>query len=175
MFNRARAIVPVAIVAVLGTAPVAAARLTHEYTSTVMSTPVLTANSYPAPGGSAVFAGSVRTNVFGAGGVIDRVTITGHSQANVLTFRGTEVALFRDGVAASTFTGTATIHDDGSQSIIVNGHLTPGRNNHHRRPVLFGSGGTGRYQDATGSYAFTGTVLAGSNEIVGTSTGAATF
>jgi hypothetical protein len=92
-----------------------------------------------------------------------------------LTFRGTELDLFRDGVAASEFAGTATIHDDGSQSIVVDGHFTPGRKDHPRNPVLIGPGGTGRYRDATGSYTFTGTVVAGSNVIAGTSTGSATF
>jgi hypothetical protein len=175
MLHPARAIVPLAIVGLLATAKVAAARLTHEYTSTVTSTPVLTANGYPAPGGSALFAGSVRTNAFGAGAVVDRVTITGQPQANVLMVRGTELDLFGDGIAASTLTGTATIHDDGSQSIVIHGHFTPGRSNRHRHPVLLGLGGTGRYRDAAGSYTFTGTVVAGSNEIVGTSTGSATF
>jgi hypothetical protein len=174
MLNHKRAVALAAIVGLLATAPVAAAKTTHQYSSTVTSAPVSTANGYPAPGGTAVFTGSLTTNAFGAGTVIDHVTITDQPRSNQLTFKGTEVDLFADGSAGNTFTGTVTINDDGSQTVVVDGRFVPGRNR-SRNPILFGPGGTGRYHGATGSYRFTGTTPAGSNVTSGTSAGTIAF
>ena len=169
-----RTIVLAAIVAALATAPAASAKKTYQYSSSVTSAPVSTSNGYPAPGGKAIMAGKLTTEPFGVGAVIDHVTVTGQPQPNVFAFEGTEVDLFSDGTAGNTFTGTATVNADGSQSVVIDGRYNPAPNR-SRNPVLFGPGGTGRYKGATGSYRFTGTVAPGSNVIVGTSTGSLTF
>ena len=106
--------------------------------------------------------------------MIDHVTVTGQPQANVFTFKGTEIDMFADGTAGDTLTGTATIQKDGSQAIVIHGRLTQGRNQGPNQ-VLFGPGSTGRYKGATGSYAYTGTIPAGSNVATGSSSGTMTF
>jgi len=164
MRHRTFLILPAALVALLVAAPVAAAKKTYKYSSTVRSAPVSTSNGYPNVGGSAVFAGSLESTPFGRGAVIDRVTVTGQPQPNVLAFQGTELDFFADGAAANTFTGTATVQADGSQTFVIRGRFTQGRR-----------GGTGRYKGATGSYTFTGTIPAGANVITGSSTGTMTF
>ena len=174
MLNRTRTILLAAILALLVVAPVAAAKRAHNYSATVTSAPVATSGGYPNPGGSAVMAGTLTTTPFGAGAVIDHVTVTGQPSPNVFTIEGTEVDLFADGTSGNTFTGTATVQSDGSQNVVINGRLTQGRNQ-GRTQVLFGPGGTGRYQGATGSYTFHGTIPAGSNAITGTSTGTMVF
>ena len=174
MPNRTRTILLTAILALLVAAPVAAAKRTYNYTSTVTSAPVSTSGGYPNPGGSAVMAGTLSTEPFGAGAVIDHVTMTGQPSPNVFTFEGTEVDLFADGTSGNTFTGTATIQSDGSQNVVINGRLTLGVNQ-GRKQVLFGPGGTGRYRGATGSYTFHGTIPAGSNVITGSSSGTIVF
>ena len=174
MLKHTRSILLIAILALLVAAPIAAAKQTYNYTSAVTSSPVSTSNGYPNVGGSAVLAGSLTSTPFGPGTVIDHLTVTGQPQANVFTFEGTEVDLFADGTAGNTFTGTATVQSDGSQSVVINGRLTQRRNHGHTQ-VLFGPGGTGRYKGATGSYTFTGTIPAGSNVATGTSSGTMTF
>src|SRR5215204_862061 len=56
MRHRTFLILPAALVALLVAAPVAAAKKTYKYSSTVRSAPVSTSNGYPNVGGSAVFA-----------------------------------------------------------------------------------------------------------------------
>jgi hypothetical protein len=155
-------------------APIAAAKKTYKYSSTVTSSPVLTTDGYPSVGGSAVLAGSMKSTPFGPGTVIDHLTVTGQPQANVFTFEGTEVDLFADGTAGNTFTGTATVQSDGSQAIVIHGSYAQGRNQGPNQ-VLFGPGGTGRYKGVTGSYTYTGTIPAGSNVATGSSSGSMTF
>ena len=151
-----RLIAPIAALAVLGTAPVAGANTVHHYSSHVVSGPLSTGGGYPQPGGTALLAGSLTSKPFGAGALIDRVTITGNPQPTVFAFKGTEVDYLADGTLRNVFTGSATVLGDGSQRIIVNGHIT---------------GGTGRYRGASGKYTFNGTTAAGSTLLVGGSTG----
>ena len=174
MLKRTRPILLIASLALLVAAPIAAAKKTYKYSSTVTSAPVSTTNGYPNVGGSAVLVGSLTSTPFGPGTVIDHVTVTGQPQANVFTFKGTEVDMFADGTAGNTLTGTATVQAGGSQAIVIHGRLTQGRN---QRPnqVLFGPGSTGRYKGATGSYTYTGTIPAGSNVATGSSSGTMTF
>ena len=155
-------------------APIAAAKKTYKYSSTVTSAPVSTTNGYPNVGGSAVLVGSLTSTPFGPGTVIDHLTVTGQPQANVFTFEGTEVDLFADGTAGNTFTGTATVQSDGSQAIVIHGRYTRAATKAANQ-VLFGPGSTGRYKGATGSYTYTGTIPAGSNVSTGTSSGTMAF
>jgi hypothetical protein len=171
MLNRTHAILLTTIVALLATAPVAAAKKTYQYHGTVTTTPMSTASGYPAPGGTAVLKGSVANNL-GNGTLTDFVVITGQPRPNQFTFEGLEVDRYKDGAIGSTFTGTATVNDDGSQSIVVNGRFTPGGKSSRNLPLF---GGTGRYRDAAGTYTFTGTIPAGSNEATGASTGTMTM
>jgi hypothetical protein len=174
MLNHTRNILLAAVVAVLAMAPVAAAKKTIRYSSSISSAPVTTANGYPAPGGTADMAGSLKSDALGPGIVIDHVTVTGQPQPGQFAFKGTEVDLFSDGALGNTFTGTATVNADGSQSVVINGRFTPDAKP-SRRPVLFGPASTGRYRGATGSYTFTGTVAPGSNLIVGSSSGSVAY
>jgi hypothetical protein len=174
MLKRTRPILLIAILALLVAAPIAAAKKTYKYSSTVTSSPVLTTDGYPSVGGSAVLAGSLKSTPFGPGTVIDHLTVTGQPQANVFTFEGTEVDLFADGTAGNTFTGTATVQSDGSQAIVIHGRYAQGRNQGPNQ-VLFGPGGTGRYKGVTGTYTYTGTIPAGSNVATGTSSGSMRF
>ena len=166
MLNHTRTILLTAIVAVLVAAPVAAAKKTHaaktnhEYTSTVMASAVWTANGYPSPGGYAVLSGTVLSPQFGPGTVIDTVAVTGQPSPNVFTFNGTEVDHFADGSLRNNLTGTATVQDDGSQTIVIKGRFTRG---------------TRSYTGATGGYTFTGTIAPGSNVVIGTSSGSLVF
>ena len=109
MLKRTRPILLIASLALLVAAPIAAAKKTYKYSSTVTSAPVSTTNGYPNVGGSAVLVGSLTSTPFGPGTVIDHVTVTGQPQANVFTFKGTEVDMFADGTAGNTLTGTATV------------------------------------------------------------------
>jgi hypothetical protein len=152
------------------TATTAAAKQRYDYAATVTSAPTSTANGYPAPGGTAVMAGTIMSQPFGPGALIDHVTVTGQTSPNVFTFKGTEVDLFADGTQGNTFTGTATVENDGSQSVVVHGQYT-----HGAKATLFGFGGTGRYANASGSYTFTGTIPAGSNALAGHSSGSIAF
>jgi len=157
MLNMTRTIVLAAVLAAVAATPAGAAtKKTYKYTSTVLSGPVSTANGYPGLGGTATLAGSLKSKPFGDGAVVDRVTITGQPQPNVIAFKGTEVDYYSDGSLRNTLTGTATISADGTQNIVVNGRIT---------------GGTARYKGATGSYRFTGTTPPGSTVLSGGSTG----
>jgi len=155
-----RTILFTALLALLVAAPSAAAQKSHSYTSTSMLAPVSTANGYPNPGGFAVVTGTLMTKPFGPGVLTDTVTIMGQPSPNTLTLGGSEVARFNDGTVRSTYTGTVTIHEDGSQTIVANGRITRG---------------SGRYSGASGSYTFTGTTAPGSNVITGSSTGSIVF
>ena len=128
----------------------------HKYSSTVQSATLSTANGYPLPGGSAVTAGTVKTNTFGSGALVDRITITGQPSPTVFEFKGKETDFFAAGSMKNTFTGTATVQPDGSQVLEVEGTVT---------------GGTARYKGASGHYSFTGTVAPGSTVINGHSSG----
>jgi hypothetical protein len=144
-------------VGALGVAPgLAQAKATHTYTATLQSAPLETGNGYPAPGGTALLAGSLKSKPFGAGAVIDRVTITGQPQPNVFAFKGEERVFFAEGTQRNKFTGTATVQADGSQEVAVKGRYT---------------GGTGRYRGASGRYTFSGTVASGSTLLIGSSKG----
>jgi hypothetical protein len=126
----------------------AEAKTNHPYTSTVQTVPLKTGNGYPAVGGTALLVGTLKASKpFGAGAIIDRVTITGQ-ESNVFTFKGTERDLYPAGTLRNTFTGTATLQADGSQELAGEGRYT---------------GGTGRFRGASGRYTFTGTIPPGSS------------
>jgi hypothetical protein len=156
---RIRHIAPIAALAVLSSAPGAVAKTTHTYASHVVSGPISTANGYPLSGGTALLAGTLKTTL-GDGALIDSVTITGHPQPNVFTFKGTEVGYLADGTLRDAFTGYSMVIGDGSQQVVVNGHIV---------------GGTGRYRGATGIYSFGGVTAAGSTLLVGHSAGTIAF
>jgi hypothetical protein len=134
----------------------ASRRTSHFYGSTITDSAVSTSHGYPAPGGTAVLAGTWSTNRFGAGAVIDHVTMTGHPSANTFTFKGSEVGFVARGTFRDIFTGKATIEPDGTQTLLIQGRFV---------------GGTGDYRGATGRYAFTGSTTAGSGVVVGHSIG----
>lgn len=134
---------------VTSTAPtLAQAKATHQWTSTLHSVPLTTRNGYPFPGGTALLVGSATIKPFGASAVIDRVTVTGQPEPNVIAFKGTERDFLATGTVRNTLTGTATVQSDGSQELAGNGRFT---------------GGTGRYRGASGRYTFSGTIPPGSS------------
>lgn len=145
-------------------APVLAqADTTHKYTSKLKSAPVKTANGYPNPGGTALLAGSVKikpTKLFGAGAVIDRVTVTDRPEPNVFAFKGKERDFYAHGMVRNKIRGTVTVQGDGSQEVTGKGRFT---------------GGTGRYRGASGHYRFSGTVAPGSTVLIGGSRGKISF
>jgi hypothetical protein len=67
MLTLTRILAATAVVAVAATAPASAAtkKRTFKYSATVLSTPVSTANGYPAVGGTALNAGSLKSAPFG--------------------------------------------------------------------------------------------------------------
>jgi hypothetical protein len=138
---------------------VAAAKTTHPYSSTATSAPISTANGYPAPGGVAVLAGTLKSTL-GDGAFVDHVTITGQPAPDVISFRGSEVDYFAEGTVRNTFTGTVTVQPDGSQKVAATGILT---------------GGTARYRGATGRFAFTGATASGSSVITGHGRGSISY
>ena len=141
----------------LGAGPaLAQAKAAHKYTATLQSVPLSTEDGCPNVGGSALLAGSLSAKPFGAGAVIDRVTITGQPEPNVFAFKGKERDFFANGAQRNRFTGSATVQADGSQEVTVNGRYT---------------GGTGRYRGAVGRYTFSGTIASGSSVLIGSSKG----
>ena len=148
----------IALLVALGASGTAEAKgkATHKYTSTVQTAPLATGDGYPAPGGTAVIAGTLETKPLGSGAVVDRVTITGQPAPNVFAFEGKETDFFAAGTMRNTFTGTSTVQADGSQVLAVEGHYT---------------GGTARYRGVSGRYTFNGTVASGSTLLVGHSSG----
>jgi hypothetical protein len=153
------------LVAFGASAPAAAlaktkAKTKHNYSSTLQSAVLSTDNGFPNPGGVAWEAGRLKTKPFGPGGVLDKVTITGHPAANVLSFQGLEVDYLPAGMLNNTFTGTATVQADGSQKVAVTGRFT---------------GGTLRFRGATGGYTFSGTIRAGSTVLTGHSSGSISY
>ncbi len=149
-----------AVLAAIGPASVADAK-TRQYTSHIVSSPMTTADGYPGVGGTAYLAGSLETERFGSGALIDRVTITSQPfERNLFTFEGTEVAFFDRGAVRSVLDGYSIIEDDGSQKVVVDGRIT---------------GGTERFRGATGHYQFRGTIPPGSTELTGGSTGRIKF
>ena len=67
-----------ALAALFTVASTAQAKTNHRYTSVIQTAPLSTASGYPAPGGTAVVAGTWKTNLYGNGAVVDRVRITGN-------------------------------------------------------------------------------------------------
>jgi hypothetical protein len=159
MNTRARIAALIAVAAVLG--PIASADAkNHPYNAKLSSVPLTTDGGYPNPGGTALLIGRVNSKQLGPGTVWDYVTMTGHPEANVFTFKGTEYIWFVRGTVRDTFTGTSTIDEDGVQHVAVAGRLTRG---------------TGRYRRARGRYEFNGTVPSGSTELTGRSSGRISF
>lgn len=150
----------VALAALSTVASTAQARTNHHYTSTIRTAALSTAGGYPAPGGTAVVAGTWTTNLYGNGALVDRVTITGHPNATAFTFRGTEVGFVALGTLKDTFTGTATVQPDGSQRLVTTGRFT---------------GGTGPYRRARGSFKFAGSTAPGSSVVNGRSSGTISY
>jgi hypothetical protein len=155
-----RTIALAAVAALAMVASTAQARTNHRYTSVIQTAPLSTAAGYPAPGGTAVIAGTWKTNRYGAGAVIDRVTITGRPGPATFAFRGTEVCFVAFGTFKDTFTGTAAVQPDGSQKIVTQGRFT---------------GGTGAYRGAKGSFKFTGSTAPGSSLVDGRSAGTISY
>src|SRR4051812_4239036 len=149
-----------ALLAVALAVPAAQAKGQHSYTSTIQSTAISTGSGYPAPGGTAVLAGTWSSKLFGAGSVVDRVKITGQPDATTFAFKGTEVCFGLAGTIRDTFTGTAAVLPDGSQKLSIKGTFT---------------GGTGAYKGAKGSYTFTGATAPGSLVVNGHSAGTLTY
>jgi hypothetical protein len=156
-----RLILALAALAALSTvASTAQAKTNHRYTSVIQSTPLSTAGGYPAPGGTAVLAGTWKTGLYGNGALVDRVRITGSPTPTTFTFRGTEVDFVPLGTLKNSFTGTATVQPDGSQKVVTNGRFT---------------GGTGAYRGATGTFKFTGSTAPGSSVLNGRSAGTVSY
>jgi len=129
----------------------------HKYAATVQSVALSTADGYPAVGGKAVLVGTVKSDLFGEGALIDRVTITGSTfEPTVFAFEGTERGFADHGTLRSRFTGTATVQADGTQVLVIHGRVT---------------GGTERYLGARGRYTFNGTTAPGSTVVIGSSKG----
>jgi hypothetical protein len=149
-----------AALAAIAAAPAAAAKKSHKYTSHVVSNNLSTANGYPAAGGTSVSAGTVTTKTFGAGALVDYITITGQPQSNQIAFKGTETDFYVAGSLINKFTGVSTIHDDGSQDVAITGQYT---------------GGTARYRGATGNYKASGKFAPGSSVFHGGSHGAVAY
>ena len=150
----------VAVLAAIGSASVAEAK-SHRYSATLVSEPLSVGDGYPNTGGTAFVAGTVTSNRFGTGAVVDHLTITGRPWGGpVTTFEGTEVIVFDDGTQRNKFTGYDVPQDDGSHRIVVNGRY---------------AGGTERYRGATGRYKFEGTIPSGSTVLTGRSTGRVRF
>ena len=149
-----------ALAALSTVASTAQARTNHRYTSVIQTAPLSTASGYPAPGGTAVVAGTWTTNLYGKGAVVDRVRITGNPTPVTFTFRGTEVCFTALGTLKDSFTGTATVQPDGSQKVVSNGRFT---------------GGTGAYRGATGTFKYTGSTAPGSSVLNGRSAGTISY
>jgi hypothetical protein len=151
----------VALATVAGLAvPAAQAKTDHHYTSVIRSTAINTGAGYPAPGGTAVIAGTWVTGLFGAGAVVDRLTITGQPAPTTFAFKGTEVCYAPKGTIRDVFTGTAVVQPDGSQKITTKGTFT---------------NGTGAYRGAKGSFTYTGATAPGSTIVNGRSAGTITY
>ena len=63
----------IALLVVLGASGTAQAKgkVTHKYTSTVQTATLATGDGYPAPGGTAVIAGTLQAKPLGSGAVVD--------------------------------------------------------------------------------------------------------
>jgi hypothetical protein len=156
-----RIILTTGLVAVLSTvASTAQAKTNHRYTSVIQTAPLSTAGGYPAPGGTAVLAGTWKTNLYGNGALVDQVRITGNPAPLTFTFRGTEVGFVALGTLKNTFTGKAEVQPDGSQKVVLQGRFT---------------GGTGAYRGARGSFRFTGSTAPGSSVLNGRSRGTISY
>lgn len=158
MLTTRKSIGLIALLVVLGASGSAEAKgkVTHKYTSTVQTAPLTTDNGYPAPGGTALIAGTLQTEPLGSGAVVDRIQITDQPAPNVFAFQGKETDFFAAGTMRNTFTGTDTLQPDGSQVVAAEG--------------LY-KGGTARYRGVSGRYTFNGTVAPGSTLLVGHSSG----
>jgi hypothetical protein len=144
----------------LGVQTAAAEAKTVKFTSKIKTSPVSTANGYPSPGGTALFAGWLKLKLGGEGALIDRVTIVDQPAPNVFEFKGKGVDYGRSGSLRTRFKGTATLQADGSQQSITTGHFT---------------GGTGRYRGASGRYKLSGTTPSGSSVLTATSKGVISY
>jgi hypothetical protein len=149
-----------AVAAISIVASPAQAKKNHRYTSVIQTAPLSTGAGYPAPGGTAVVAGTWKTGLYGSGAVVDRVRITGNPTPVTFTFRGAEVCFAPLGTLKDTFTGTATVQPDGSQKVVTNGRFT---------------GGTGAYRGATGIFKYTGSTAPGSSVLNGRSAGTVSY
>lgn len=156
--HRTPIVLMIAIVAALVWAPSAGARTAHKYSAKAVIATLSTDDGYPGVGGTALLGGSLKSTL-GAGAMVDRVKITAF-EGNVITFVGGEVDYFARGTQHNMFAGTATIAQDGSQTLRIEGRYT---------------GGTGLYRGASGHYRFVGTSPPGSTIITGHSSGTLTF
>ncbi|MGH2701471.1 MAG: hypothetical protein ACRDJ2_06790 [Actinomycetota bacterium] len=161
MFNsHIRIVGLIVMLALVGSVSVADAK-TRKYSANVVASPLSTANGFPEMGGTQYVAGTVRSDQYGEGAVIDRVTSTGRPfDQNVYTFEGNEVALFEDGMIRSRFSGYSLVHDDGSQEVVIEGRVISG---------------TERFQGRTGRWEFHGTTPPGSTVLTGSSAGRIVF
>jgi hypothetical protein len=132
----------------------------HHYKSDIRNTALSTDNGYPNIGGTAVLAGTWVTNLFGAGAVVEHVTITGHPTSNTFEFRGTETCFVASGTITDKFTGRATVNADGTQTLATKGNFVSG---------------TGAYRGAKGSFTFSGSTASGSSIVNGHSTGTVVY
>jgi hypothetical protein len=128
----------------------------HHYRSVIATATLATRSGYPSPGGTAVVVGTWATNLYGNGTLVDHVTITGQPTPTTFSFKGTEVDFVALGSFKDTFTGTATVQSDGSETLATQGRFT---------------GGTGPYRGASGSFKFSGSTSPGSGVVNGHSAG----
>ena len=149
---------PVLLSVALAAALPSAAHATtaHHYSASMQVGTLSTSAGYPAPGGSAVLAGTWNASPFGPGSLVDHVTNTGHPTDRVFTLAGDEVAFLPLGTIRDSFTGWAMLQPDGSLALRITGHAT---------------GGTGIYRGARGTYIFNGSTPAGSTITSGRSSG----
>jgi hypothetical protein len=157
--RRCAALAALAGLATFGAAT-AQAKTQHRYTSVIENVAVASGGGYPAPGGTAVLAGTWASSLYGDGAVVDHVTITGHPTPTTFTFRGTEVGFVARGTFSDTFTGTATVQPNATEKVTIAGRIT---------------GGSGAYRGATGSFKFKGATAAGSTVVFGHSAGTVSY
>lgn len=144
MIRHTGVLIPVLALALAGTTVAQANnKPAVAFDTTEQSATISTSNGYPAVGGHAIQAAVQTTRpmkLFADGAEVITVTITGFPSPSKVTFKGTGVLFFTHGTVDNTFTGTTTVHSDGSTTSAGHGRFT---------------GGTGRYQGATGRFTFT--------------------
>jgi hypothetical protein len=144
MLKRGLLVSVLAIAALFGATP-AQAKRSHHFSVTAQLVVISRSAGYPALGSSVESAGILKSTLAGNGAQVQTLTITGHPTATTYTFKGTSTDFYSHGTLKSRFTGTATVHANGSASLTGSGHYT---------------GGTDRFRRASGKFTVTGSAPA---------------